>query len=131
MFVVRRAAAHEVADLAFDLGAGRAVVGLPVGVALPAAGVGQVPLVAADRDGAPAGGVGALRPQPTVAAGGAERGLAVAAAVTADPDGDPGTAPQDLCVDAGPDDVCGIVQHIAVEEERWGTEARKVIRARL
>ena len=42
------AASHQVAELAFDLGAGGPVVGDPVRVLLAGAGVGQALLVAAD-----------------------------------------------------------------------------------
>ena len=47
-------AAHQVADLAFDLGAGGAVVGVPGGVGLAGAGVGEGLLVRADGDRASA-----------------------------------------------------------------------------
>ena len=122
VFVVRRAAANEVADLAFDLGAGRAVVGLPVGVALPAARGGQVPLVAGDLDGAPAGGVGALRPQRAIGAGGAERGLAVAVAVAADADGGPGGAGDGVVVEVDVEGVLG--EPSAAPGRRLGLAAR-------
>jgi len=46
-------AAHQVADLAFDLGSGGGVVGLPAGVGLAGAGASQRFLVGADADAAP------------------------------------------------------------------------------
>ena len=46
-------ATHQVPELAFHLGAGRAVVGDPRGVGLPGAGVGQGLFVRADADRAP------------------------------------------------------------------------------
>jgi hypothetical protein len=55
------ASAGQVADLAFDLGSGGAIVGFPVRVVLPGSGAGELVFVGADVDGASALGVGALR----------------------------------------------------------------------
>jgi hypothetical protein len=54
------AAAHEVGDLAFDLGVGGAVVGAPGGVGLPGAGDSEAGFVVADGDAVAGLGVGAL-----------------------------------------------------------------------
>ena len=86
------ASAHQVGQLAFDLRAGRPVVGRPVGVLLRSAGVGQSPLVRADLDRAATCGVGALRAQRAVSARVGEAGGPLAFGVAADRDGDPGIA---------------------------------------
>jgi hypothetical protein len=65
---------HQVADLAFDLGPGSAVVGLPGGIGLGGAGTGELGLIGADRDGASGGRGGALRNERAAGAGGPERG---------------------------------------------------------
>ena len=54
------AAAHEVAEFAFDFGSGGLVVGLPVWVGLALPGAGQDVFVGVDVDGASVGGGGAL-----------------------------------------------------------------------
>lgn len=77
-------AAHHVAEFAFDLGAGRPVVVDPVGVLLLSARISERLLVAADPDGAPAFGVGALGSQRARGASVAEVGDAVAVGVAAD-----------------------------------------------
>ena len=65
---------HQMPDLAFDLGSGGAVVGLPGGVGLCRAGTGELGLLGGDRDGAPGGRGGALRNERAAGAGGPERG---------------------------------------------------------
>ena len=83
------AAAHQVADLAFDFGAGGAVVVGPVGVVLVAAGGGEVLFVTADGDRAAGGRGGALGAQRTAGAGVGEVGDAVTGATSADRHGHP------------------------------------------
>ena len=74
------AAAHQVGELAFDLGAGGAVVAHPGRVGLAGAGVGQGLLVRANRYRAPTGGGGALRAQRASGAGRREMGGSAAVA---------------------------------------------------
>ena len=68
-------AAHQVPDLTFYFGSGRAVVTDPRGVLLAGPGRGQLRLVLPDRDAAPRRGGGALRPQRAVGADGTEGSL--------------------------------------------------------
>jgi hypothetical protein len=51
--------AHQVADLAFDLGTGLCVIGAPGRVGLPGAGGGELPLVLAEMDRASRAAAGA------------------------------------------------------------------------
>ena len=74
-------AAHQVPELAFDLGSGGPVVGDPGRVGLPGPGVGQCLLVRADADRAPGLGGGALRAQRAPGAGLPEVGDAATVAV--------------------------------------------------
>jgi hypothetical protein len=82
------AAAHEVADFAFDLGPGCLVAGLPGGAGLGLAGGGQAGLVRADGDRAALSGGGALGGQRADVAGRAEPGLPSVTPAGAGPDGD-------------------------------------------
>src|SRR5205814_9013423 len=66
------AAAHQMADLAFDFRAGSPVVGLPGGIGLAGAAGDQVCFVVADGDGAAGCGSGALGSQWAPGAGIAE-----------------------------------------------------------
>ena len=52
--------AHEMSELAFDFGAGRPVVGFPVGIALEESGVGEPMFVTPDTDTPAALGAGAF-----------------------------------------------------------------------
>ena len=70
------AAPHEVGELAFDLGSGRAVVGGQVRVRGPGTLSWQKRLVTVRGDVAAAGGVGATLPQPTAVAAITEAGHA-------------------------------------------------------
>src|SRR5689334_22147485 len=87
-------AAHQVPELAFHLGAGRAVVRDPPGVGLPKAGIGQCLLMRADADRATVLGGGALRPEPAASACRPEVGDGAAVAAAGEPErcGDPGRA---------------------------------------
>ena len=85
-------AAHEMAELALDFGAGGAVVGDPGRLGLPGAGVGEGLLVRPNGHGAPAGGGGALRAQRARGAGRREVGGAAAGAGRVDRGGDPARA---------------------------------------
>ena len=84
-------AAHEVGELALDLGARGAVVVLPAGSRWRA-GAGERFFVGTDADGAPAGRRGALGSQGAGGTGVFEVGHAAAVAVTADRHGDTGGA---------------------------------------
>src|SRR5574341_2498368 len=70
------AAAHQMAEFAFDLGAGGRVVGAPGRIGLAGAGGGQQGLVRTDGDGPAALGAGAAGGQGAGGAGRAEGGLA-------------------------------------------------------
>jgi hypothetical protein len=63
------AVAHEVTELAFDLGSGGPIVVAPGGVGLAGPGPGERSLVGADPDRAPTRGGGALRAQLAGGAG--------------------------------------------------------------
>src|SRR5215216_910651 len=100
-------ASHQVAELAFDFGAGGPVVGGPVRVVLLGAGLGETQFVATDADAAPSGGVGAVGSQRTVGAGVSEGGDAVAVAVAADRDGDTGRAGDGVGVEVDGEAILG------------------------
>src|SRR5215211_1437010 len=100
-------ASHQVAELAFDLGAGGPVIGDPVGVLLVTASVGQPLLVAANPDRAAAPGVGAVGSQGAGSAGVGERGGPGAFAMTADRDGDPGRAGDGVGVEVDSEAIFG------------------------
>src|SRR5437764_5641728 len=80
------------AELAFNLGSGAAVVGDPGGVSLADAGVGEDLLVGTHGHRAPAGGRGALRAQWARGAGRREVGGTAAGAGRPDRGGDPARA---------------------------------------
>ena len=81
-------AAHQVADLAFDLRAGRGVVSLPGRVALAGPGAGQLGLECTDGDGATGRGGGAPFAQRAAGAGRPEARGARPVAAAADRRGD-------------------------------------------
>jgi hypothetical protein len=86
------AAAHEVAEFAFDFGPGGSVVALPAWIGLTGPGAGQDIFVGADADGAPSGGGGALGGQWASGARRGEGGDPTAVAVPADRRGHPARA---------------------------------------
>jgi len=79
------AAAHQVSDLAFNLGAGGAVVGFPCRIGLLVAGGGQAGFVVSDGDAAAGFRGGAPGGQRAGGAGGAEVGPAGVPGVSGDP----------------------------------------------
>ena len=101
------AAAHEVTELAFDLGSGGPVVGAPGGVGLPGPGSGERGLVDADPDRAPARGGGALGAQLAGGARVSEAGEPASVTASADGDGDPGGAGHRVGVEIGLEAVFG------------------------
>ena len=116
------AATHQVAELAFDLGSGGPVVGLPVGIALAGAGLGERSFVPIDADRAPSGGVGALGAQRTVRAVLGEVGDAAAVGAAPDRHGDAVGAGDGVGVEINVEAVLG---EQAAGRRRWlGPTAR-------
>jgi hypothetical protein len=83
-------AAHQVRDLALDLGSGGPVVGDPVRIALSGPSSSELPFIGADGDGASVGRGGALLAQRAVCAVGPEADGAGPVAVAPDRGGVPG-----------------------------------------
>jgi hypothetical protein len=100
-------AAHQVTDLAFDLRAGRGVVGLPGRVGLSGPGAGQRGLECADGDGATGRGAGAPFAQRAAGAGRAEAGGARPVVAAADRCADPARAGDGVAVQVDVETVLG------------------------